>query len=230
MSCGYPTGAGSQAGSSRVVQSGVLRVCQGRGDMVEEPPGSVLVSMPHTPTLCSLVLQKALKPLRKKQGLLQHLPRLGPWGISRKLSMTRGHTPHSPPIPVFLPFPITPMSFSVETTNSSDIFQPLWRCQYSPGKSLHIIDGAQTLMSNPCVCPCTQQLLCFTPAFLHLYPPFTSSLAFPSSQSGFSHSFSQLLYGPPPLAHFSSSLSSHLFSFFSYNPVHLDNFHLDCLT
>lgn len=41
---------------------------------------------------------------------------------------------------------------------------------------------------------------------------------------------SHLLYLPPPLAHFSSSVSSCLFSFFSYNSVHLDNFHLDCLT
>lgn len=81
--------------------------------------------------------------------------------------------------------------------------------------------------------PQPQQFQCFchdyTPVFLHS-SLFTSSSDSPWSQTGFSHSFSHLLYLPPPLTHFSSSPSSCLFSFFSYNPVHLDNFHLDCLT
>lgn len=81
-----------------------------------------------------------------------------PWSPSGK-STCPGLVPGAHPAgwagqgdpPPFLPCPITPISLSIETANSSDIFQPLWRCWYSLGESLHITEGAQTLMSKP---PC----------------------------------------------------------------------------
>lgn len=94
----------------------------------------------------------------------------------------------------FLLCPTTPVSFSIETTNSSDIFQPLWRWQYVllRGISLWHWWGSDPDVKTPGSCPCTQHLLCFTLTFLHLCPPFTSSLASLSFQSGFSHLFSHL--------------------------------------
>lgn len=90
--------------------------------------------------------------------------------------------------------------------------------------------GSDPSVEPPVSIPTPSTSVTFSHWCSSMWPPFTSSSASPSSQSGFSHSFSHLLYIPPPLTHFSSSPSSRLFSFFSYNPVHLDNFHLDCLT
>ena len=159
----------------------------------------------------------------KNGASLQHLPGLGPGGTSGKAGRTRG--PRSVPSPPHYPslFPQRPQRAQIFSTLSGGVTAP------GGVSSRHCWGSGPDIKAPVCV-PRTKNLLCFTPTFLHLCPPFMSSLVSSSSWSGFSHSFSHLLYLPPPLAHFSTSLSSCVSAFFSYNPVHLDNFHLDYLT
>lgn len=175
----------------------------------------------HIPDLGFSVLQETLKPLRKKQELLQHLSRLGLWGTSSKVAKTRG----PPSILSLLHFPICLFHRDHKELRQ---LQPLWRCPYSSG-CLFLSSEAQTQMSKP-LYPCLHPEL---PVFHTNLPTLVSSFYIFVGRSltpkWIFPFISHLLYLPPPLAHFSSSLSSCLFSFF-YNPVYLDNFHLDCLT
>lgn len=205
----------------------------GQGDVLDEPPGFSLLTAWTTscPGLLSPVGN--LKPLRKKRELLQHLPRLGFWGMPSKVGQTRD----SPP---FLPCSIFPYVFFHRDHKRLRHFPASLEVSMFLQMFVPVIYEAQTQMSKPlCWClPDTTRSNCVShqPSYIfYIFSIFNVS----SSYIFFSLSFipkwifqliSHLLYLPSPLAHFSSSPSSCLFSFFSYNPVHLDNFHLNCLT
>lgn len=144
---GYPSGAGLQAGSSRVVQRGVCVCVSGQGG---HGGGATWVCPAHRAAHpCPVLLGPAGSPEAPQEKAEAPAAPARAWSLG--LVQQGGQDKGTPPL--FLPCPITPVSFSIETTNSSDIFQPLWRCQYSSGESLHVIDRAQTLMSKP-LCPC----------------------------------------------------------------------------
>lgn len=138
-----------------------------------------------------------------------------------------GQTDKGPP--PFLPCPIFPYLFFYRDHKELRHF-PALEVSILLQVFLPVICEAQIQMSKP-PCRCLHPEL----SLFHTYLPtlvFSFYIIF-----GFSlilkwifQLISHLLYLPPPSAHFSSSFSSCLFSFFSYNPVHLDNFHLDCLT